>query len=249
MSQFLGLFIFNLSMWCGLCRSDAVHEELGRLLDMLEDKRVTQEGTSVSIAKGLFLQQGFPVNESFVNRTIDLYHSEVSQVDFQSNPREAMAAVNKWVLTKATSTYYKDLWLYLSKINALITNLKSWRKSNDATPTKWWGGQRSWAVFRGEPFVWFFGEGHKRVWGYGIVPPNGEGDRGHSTGKFCILRYKIILWEAILWFKNNLLRMWGKICVWNLSTPGAGTRVCPNGILLSNIKDHSYYYQYNVLGE
>lgn len=62
---------------------------------MLEEKRVTLDGTTVSIAKGLFLQRGFPVNESFVNRTIDLYHSEVSQVDFQSNPGEAMAAVNK----------------------------------------------------------------------------------------------------------------------------------------------------------
>uniref|UniRef100_A0A1B6GCU3 Serpin domain-containing protein n=1 Tax=Cuerna arida TaxID=1464854 RepID=A0A1B6GCU3_9HEMI len=88
-------------------KSHAVHEELGRLLDMLEERK-EKDGTHLSIAKGLFLQHNFHINQSFVNYTREIYHSEVRELDFQQSPREALKIINKWVENR-TEGHIRDL--------------------------------------------------------------------------------------------------------------------------------------------
>ncbi|XP_054275631.1 leukocyte elastase inhibitor-like [Macrosteles quadrilineatus] len=89
-------------------RSETVHEEFGRLLDKLEEQRANRNGTLVTIARGLFLQKNFPINQTFVKQTMDIYHTEVQRVDFQQNSREAQTIVNKWVENR-TEGHIKNL--------------------------------------------------------------------------------------------------------------------------------------------
>jgi len=89
-------------------RSGSVHEELGRLLDMLEQQRASLDGSVVSIARGLFLQTDLSVNQTFINQTMDIYHTEIQRVDFRQDPSAAQRVVNKWVENR-TEGHIKDL--------------------------------------------------------------------------------------------------------------------------------------------
>lgn len=72
----------------------ALHPELGRLMRSLERN---QDGSTLSIANALWVQQGFTMKPAFVRTARQDYGATSENLDFVSAPAAAAAQINAWV--------------------------------------------------------------------------------------------------------------------------------------------------------
>lgn len=72
-----------------------MHEELQSVIAKLEKKELTDNGTHVSIASAAFIQEGYSVQETFINSSKQIYQSEVFKVDFKYNAELGKEKINK----------------------------------------------------------------------------------------------------------------------------------------------------------
>ena len=59
--------------------------------------------TTLSVANGIFVQEGKPLNKSFTQTLNDAYDARAEQVDFRQHPKEASKIINQWVADKTAN--------------------------------------------------------------------------------------------------------------------------------------------------
>lgn len=72
----------------------ALHPRFGGLLRELEREG---DGTTLSIANALWVQQGFPIKPAFAMIAREDYRAESASLDFVRAPQDAAARINAWV--------------------------------------------------------------------------------------------------------------------------------------------------------
>ncbi|KAJ9578961.1 hypothetical protein L9F63_024934 [Diploptera punctata] len=80
--------------------SDEIHYNFGRLLRKLQAHSYEQMPTTVTIAGAVFVQTGYPIEETFYRKIWDTYASEIINVDFYSHNNEAKEVINRWVANR-----------------------------------------------------------------------------------------------------------------------------------------------------
>lgn len=90
-------------------RSELVHEELQSVIKKLEKQQeLTNNGSRISMASAVFVQEGYSIRETYVNASKEIYGSEVFTVDFKYNAESGKEKINKWVENR-TEGHIKDL--------------------------------------------------------------------------------------------------------------------------------------------
>lgn len=90
-------------------RSSLVHEELQSAIGKLEkQQQLVDNGSYVSVASAVFVQEGYPIRETYVNASKEIYGSEVFPVDFRYNAELGKERINRWVENR-TEGHIKDL--------------------------------------------------------------------------------------------------------------------------------------------
>lgn len=90
-------------------RSSLVHEELQSVIAKLENQQqLTDSGSYVSTASAVFVQEDYPIRETYVNASKEIYGSEVFAVDFRYNAELGKERINRWVENR-TEGHIKDL--------------------------------------------------------------------------------------------------------------------------------------------
>ncbi|HWH22588.1 MAG TPA: serpin family protein [Allosphingosinicella sp.] len=72
---------------------ESVHGELGALL---RQYAIDGQGQRLAVANALWVQSGFPIEQSYLGLVRQHYSAEPRQVDFVRQPARAVAAVNQW---------------------------------------------------------------------------------------------------------------------------------------------------------
>lgn len=73
---------------------DEMHYHLGKFMKKIEEYSDTP---NVTMAGGIFVQDGFPITERFANLSKGTYESEVLNLDFTGQGNEARDIINQWV--------------------------------------------------------------------------------------------------------------------------------------------------------
>ncbi|XP_012233375.1 serine protease inhibitor 28Dc isoform X2 [Linepithema humile] len=77
--------------------SEVVHQMFGLLLSTVNYRVEGSNGPRVNSASGIFVQNGYPIRPEFNAISGRVYNSEVINLDFQRNGREARETINNWV--------------------------------------------------------------------------------------------------------------------------------------------------------
>ncbi|PNF43885.1 hypothetical protein B7P43_G02791 [Cryptotermes secundus] len=78
-------------------RGDELHYHFGRFIKKVENYPDARKSTYVTMAGGVFVQDGFLIKERFANLSKDAYLNEVLTLDFSGHSTEARNVINKWV--------------------------------------------------------------------------------------------------------------------------------------------------------
>lgn len=76
-------------------RGDELHYHFGRFIRKIENYPDAQKSTYVTMAGGVFVQDGFLIKERFANLSKDAYLNEVLTLDFSGHSSEARNVINK----------------------------------------------------------------------------------------------------------------------------------------------------------
>jgi len=68
--------------------------------DVLYDMLNVSDPARSSVANSIWVQEGFPINKSYVELLEKYYYAEAKYVDFVHNPSHAVRMINDWVSNK-----------------------------------------------------------------------------------------------------------------------------------------------------
>lgn len=77
-----------------------VHEQLGMMLDKLEQTSGFEIGNRLMFASAVFVENSFPISSTYKQASQDVYKSDVMNVDFRRNAVHVQDVVNSWVADK-----------------------------------------------------------------------------------------------------------------------------------------------------
>ncbi|XP_070151688.1 serine protease inhibitor 28Dc isoform X3 [Polyergus mexicanus] len=77
--------------------SEIVHQTFGQLLDIANYRIEGSNKPRVDSASGVFVQEGYPIRPEFRAISMDVYKSEVINLDFERKGKEAKDIINNWV--------------------------------------------------------------------------------------------------------------------------------------------------------
>jgi serpin B len=72
---------------------NSLHTNLANLFTQAQQNQYA----NMSICEGIFVNNGFPIKDEFKKFAVDVYKSEVANVDFQNKGQETMDFINNWV--------------------------------------------------------------------------------------------------------------------------------------------------------
>ncbi len=72
---------------------------MGKFLNKLTNQNTgVEESTILKMAGGVFVQEGYPIKQSYVENVKSIYNNDVFNVDF-TNMEEAAGTINEWVIS------------------------------------------------------------------------------------------------------------------------------------------------------
>ncbi|MCW4012904.1 MAG: serpin family protein [Candidatus Bathyarchaeota archaeon] len=138
------VFHFNTDETTRLMENRAIYESLNKT-----------ENVELKTANAIWIQKEFPIEEEFVAKVKDYYHSETHQLDFYNSPEQARQTINTWVenrtnnkiknlfpagsipkdviLALTNAVYFKGDWLY--PFDSKYTQPKDFRVSDELNVT------------------------------------------------------------------------------------------------------------------
>lgn len=76
-------------------RIEEFHKTISGILEtVIRNEEEKPNGTTVTLANGVFMQEPLNVKQSYLNDATTLYKSEVTKVDFEKNGEQTVAKIN-----------------------------------------------------------------------------------------------------------------------------------------------------------
>lgn len=78
-------------------KTEIIHTQFARIIDKLQKSAGFSLEQHYDIAVGVFLQNNYPIRREYQKFAMQIYQSEVLNLNFRQNPSEAQKTINAWV--------------------------------------------------------------------------------------------------------------------------------------------------------